>query len=137
MDKALKQTNKKLKDMEREIGRVYENSSALKRAKKEYMDYMDIVQKRSENDFLAFKQADNIDDREALKKVYMGKIEALTIKSDQYKKIIKRITDALSEANQQALDITNSGMEEIYAINYNEVAEDCKKVGIKVDGEKG
>jgi hypothetical protein len=62
----------------------------------------------------------------------MSKIEALTVKSKAYQKIIKKLTAELARVNQLGLDLVNERMAKIYAISYNQVAEECRRVGIKI-----
>ena len=133
-DNARKQTEKKLKQMERDIGRVYKLHPALLSVKKEYAKYMGMVQRKTKKEYDAYMDESDPDIRAEKKKVYMNKVRALTMESKQYEKILRKIISVLSRVNQDALDISNKAMPEIYAINYNQVAEDCKKVGIKVNG---
>lgn len=133
-DNARKQTEKKLKQMERDIGRMYKLHPALLSVKKEYAKYMGMVQQKTKKEYDAYMDESDPDIRAEKKKVYMNKVRALTMESKQYEKILRKIISVLSRVNQDALDISNKAMPEIYAINYNQVAEDCKKVGIKVNG---
>lgn len=133
MDKARMQTEKKLNRLESAIGRVYENSPALKRVSAEYKRYMASVQKAAEGSYRAYINETDKETKDELKKVYMDEIKALTINSKEYKKLIDEITTVLARVNQDALDIVNAGMLTIYAENYNQVAEECRKAGIKVN----
>ena len=130
MDYARKQTDKILNKMEREIGRVYESSPALLAVQKEYAKYMAKVKKETEAEYNAYKE-----DPEQ-KQAYMDKVKSLTLGSKEYAKLVKKITRILADVNQQALNVSNNAMMEIYMINYNQVAEDCRKAGIKVDGKE-
>jgi len=134
MDKIRQETDKKLNAMEAKIGRIYENSPALKRVKKEYLNYMDMVQKRTESSYKAYINESDKDIKEKLKQAYTAEIESLTIRSAAYNKIIKKFTKALAKVNQEALNVVNGTMTEIYCINYNQVASECTRVGIKVNG---
>lgn len=134
MDKARTQTNEKLNKMEREIGRIYQKDPALKRVQKEYANYMKMVQERTETSYKAYIDETDQDVKEDLKKTYMEEVRALTINSSKYRKLVERITSVLAKVNQRALDVSNKAMREIYTINYNQVAEECVRVGIKVDG---
>lgn len=134
MDKARIQTNKKLNKMEREIGRIYQEDPALKRVQKEYTEYMKMVQERTEASYKAFIGETDENTKEDLKQAYMDEVKALTINSKEYKKLVNKIAAVMAKVNQKALDITNRAMDEVYVINYNQVAEDCKEAGIKVNG---
>ena len=134
MDKARRQTDKILNEMKREIGRIYESDPALIRIQREYDNYMSMVQKRTEESYNKYMKETDQDKKAELKKIYTDEVKDLTINSAQYKKLVKRITSVMADVNQRALNICNKNMAEIYAINYNQVAVDCRKVGIRVDG---
>ena len=135
-DFARKQTDKKLNQMERDIGRVYQNSPALSRVKKEYAEYMKTVQKRTQDAYKAYTSETDADTRLKLKKAYMDEVQTLTMDSKEYNALIKRFAEVIAQVNQQALDVSNDAMVSIYTMNYNQVAEECERVGIKVDGKK-
>lgn len=135
-DKARTQTDKKLRQMERDIGRVYRLHPALLAVEKEYAKYMGMVQEKTKAEYRAYMDENDPDIKAEKEKAYMRKVRELTMESTQYNKIVKKIVGVLAEVNQQALDISNKAMPEIYAMNYNQVAEDCKKVGIKVNGKE-
>ena len=133
MDRARTKTDQKLNKMESQIGRIYESSPALKRIEKEYADYMKMVQKKTESAYKAYLDADN-ESKKDLKKVYTDVVRDLTINSKEYGRLIKKFTEVMAQVNQQALSVANGSMSEIYALNYNEVATECKRVGIRVNG---
>lgn len=130
MDKARQRTDKQLAKIEREMGRIYKNDPALKHIEKEYADYMAKVKKQTEAEYEAYKA-----DPEK-KQEYTDKVRALTLESAEYKRLVKKIVAVLADVNQQALDVSNDAMIDIYTMNYNQVAEECKRVGIRVDGEE-
>lgn len=134
MDKARIQTDKKLNKMERDIHKIYRDDPDLKRVQKEYDDYMKMVQKETKSSYDAYISETDQDLKKDLKKTYMSDVRSLTISSEKYKKLINKIVKVMAEVNQKALDVTNQAMDEVYVINYNQVAVDCKKVGIKVNG---
>ena len=133
LDAARRKTDKRLNEIERKIGRLYKTHPALKRIQKDYDKYMSMVQTRTDDLYRAFIDADDKNIKSEAKMAYMDAVERLTVKSKEYQKLIKKIVKALAQVNQDALDIMNDTMVEIYTINYNQVAEDCKRVGIKVN----
>lgn len=135
-DKARAQTDKTLELMEKEISRVYDKNPALISVYKEYKQYMDMVQEHTEGLYKAYIDESDKNIRLDNKKAYMDAIRALTIESADYRKLIKKIAKAITKVNKQALNIANGAMQEIYVANYNQVAVDCEKVGIKVNGKK-
>ena len=135
-DKARAQTDKTLELMEKEISRVYDKNPALISVYKEYKQYMDMVQERTEGLYKAYIDESDKNIRLDNKKAYMDAIRALTIESTDYRKLVKKIAKAITKVNKQALNIANGAMQEIYVTNYNQVAVDCEKVGIKVNDKK-
>lgn len=133
MDKARKKTDKQLLAMEKDISRVYRTHPALIEIEKKYQKFMSMVEKRTEGSYRAYINETDKETKDELKKVYMDEIKALTVNSKEYKKLIDEITTVLARVNQDALDIVNAGMLTIYAENYNQVAEKCRKAGIKVN----
>lgn len=136
MDKAREKTDKILLHTEKDIGRVYATSSALSASKKKLSDYMKSVQKATESLYRAYINESDISVKEEKKKRYMNEIKAYTTDSKEYKALIREYVEAITQANQQACDVVNESMYEIYAINYNQFAVDCRKAGIKVNGEE-
>lgn len=134
MDKAREKTDKQLKTMERNIGRVYRTYPALIAVEKEYKAYMSMVEKKTNKAYNEYIKEKDINLKEKLKKVYTEQLKALTIESKDYKKLVKKISRTLAATNQYALDIVNAEMISIYTENYNQVAEECERVGINVNG---
>lgn len=131
-DKARIQTEKLLSKSEKDIEKVYTSNKELKKAIKEYTKYMERLQKATEGLFKAYKDEEDINAKKDAKNAYIAEILAQTIESKEYQRIISRLTASITNVNQKALDKINEITAEIYAINYNQVAEDCRKVGIKV-----
>lgn len=98
------------------------------------MKYMASVKKKTEDAYNAYINEEDRDVKADKKKEYEKKVRRYTIESKEYKVLIKTIASTLAKVNQQALDISNDSMLETYVENYNQVAIDCKKAGIKVDG---
>ena len=95
-----------------------------------------MVQERTEGLYKAYINESDKNIRLDNKKAYMDAIRVLTIESADYRKLIKKIAKTITKVNKQALNIANGAMQEIYVTNYNQVAVDCEKVGIKVNGKK-
>lgn len=133
-DKARQQTDKKLNKLERDIATLYRTNDELLKMQREYDAYMEYVQKETQDAYDAYDNESDSDKKEELRQIYVDEVSTLTINNKDYKKLVKKITKAFATVNQLALDMTNSVMAEIYAINYNQVAVDCRKVGIEVNG---
>lgn len=135
-DKARQKTDKMLASIERQMGRVYKSDPALLNIQKKYEKYMEYVYERTKGAYKAFIDANGEESKKEAKDVYMRQIQRYTIESKEYNSIIKEFVQIMASVNQKALDVVNDSTSEIYAINYNQVAEDCRKVGLKVDGKQ-
>lgn len=135
MDKAREKTDKRLASMERKMQKEYRTFPALKAAEKKYLAYMKEVQQQTQEEYEAYSKATG-EDRRELKQAYTDAVKKLTINSKEYKKVLDGFIDALTKANQAALSIANDEMVGIYADNYNQIADQCRKFGIKVNGSK-
>ena len=133
-DKAREKTDEKLRQMERNIAKMYKTHPAIVSIEKEWDAFMKDIQEQTEDLYLAFRSETDTSTKKELKKEYTQKVRELTLKSEKYKKLIEKFARTMASVNQDALDIVNGEMIEIYADNYNEVANDCKKVGIEVNG---
>ena len=135
-DKARIQTDKTLERLDTEIGRVYTKSPALLAVEREYAKYMREVKDRTNDLYRAYTEEQDKDIKAKKKKAYMDELERYTLKSDKYNKLVKKIAGVLAEVNQQALDLINDQMVNVYVENYNAVADECKKAGIEINGNE-
>lgn len=133
-DRARQETDKQLNQMERAIGRIYQNDPALNRIKKKYMAYMKDVEEATKDAYTAYKNETDTKRKAELKKAYMDEVKALTLENKKYKSIVSEFTRIMADVNQQAIAIANSEMKKIYIENYNQVAVDCREAGIRVNG---
>lgn len=134
MDRARQKTDKILSDLERRIDSIYESDPSLKRIQKKYARYMQSVEAKTKDAYLAYQNAD-ASDRDRLKRAYAEEVELLTLRNKTYRGIVKEFSRIMADVNQEALDLVNEEMSTIYAINYNQIAVDCRKIGITVNGE--
>lgn len=133
MDKARRKTDKRLKKMERDMSGVYKKDPALLAVEKEYAAYMKTVQEKTKAEYDAYVHAEDGEKQEK-KKEYQDAVKALTLNSTEYRRIVKKVCAVMAKVNQKALNIANDQMIGIYTDNYNQVATECRKVGIKVNG---
>ena len=131
-DRGRTQADKILGRTEKAMGRIYNEDPALVKIQKRLAKYLDGVKKDTQALYDAYK-ADG--GREA-KKAYEDALREKTIDSKEYNAIIKEFTRILGQVNQKALDVVNSTMPEVYAVSYNNVADECRRVGIKVNGKE-
>ena len=132
-DQARKKTDRKLNEVDREMGRIYKEDSALLAVQKEYAKFMAEVKEKTQAEYDEWKSAPP-EDAVRAKKAYEEAVKDLTLKNPKYKELLDKITYALAIANQKALDIANDARYEVYAVNYNQAAEELRKAGIKISG---
>jgi hypothetical protein len=125
-DKILEQTEKRM-------GRIYNDDPALVKIQKRLAKYLDGVRKDTQE--LYNERKAHPQDKDA-RKAYEDAVRERTIDSKEYNAIIKDFVAAITEANKKALDIANGSMMDVYAVSYNNVAEECRRVGIKVNGNE-
>ena len=136
MDRARKQADSRLNKIEKDISRVYKNNPAILSVEREYAKYMAMVKKRTKEAYEAYINEKDRDVKAEKKEAYMSQIKALTLESKEYAALVQKMAQALSKVNQAALDISNDAMIDVYVENYNQVAEECERVGIKVNGKE-
>lgn len=133
MDRARKRTEKKLRNLEKRVKAIYANDPSLLHMQKKFEQYMKGVDEATHEAYLEYKNAEWGEMRDKAKRAYMEAVRGLTIENRMYRDMISKFTDVIAEVNQQALNLINAEMDDIYMLNYNQVAVDCKKVGIKVE----
>jgi hypothetical protein len=129
------QADKILGQTERAMGRVYDTDPALIRIQKKLAKYLDGVRKDTQALYDAYKDA-NDDDKPKAKQAYSDAVREKTIGSTKYNSIIKEFTEVLAQVNQKALDVANGSMVDVYTVSYNNVADECERVGMRVNGKK-
>jgi flagellar biosynthesis/type III secretory pathway protein FliH len=125
-DKILEQTEKRM-------GRIYSEDPALVKIQKRLAKYLDGVRKDTQ-ELYEERKAHPMD--EDARKAYEDAIREKTLGSKEYNAIIKEFVQAITAANQKALDVANGTMVDVYTVSYNNVAEECRRVGIKVHGKE-
>lgn len=129
IDEARQKTDKMLADLERRIEQLYMSDPSLIRIRKKYKAYMKMVENKTKKEYDTYVKDKTKENKEA----YVKKVEQYTSKSRQYNSLVSEITKVIAKVNQKALDMVNADVNQIYAVNYNEVAIDCKALGIKVE----
>lgn len=134
-DRARAKSDLILESTEKKMGRIYDTDPALVKIEKKLLKYLNKVGKDTAELYKAYKNAEP-DDKADAKKAYMEAMRKLTFSSKEYTAIMDEYADAIAGANAKALDIANDAMIEVYTISYNQVADECKRVGIKVNGKE-
>lgn len=131
-DRARRKTDRILNNIEGAISALYLNNQDLTNAEKAYCRYMLQVDKLTKSVNEEFKNETDPAKKQKLKQNYINAVTALTTRNAEYNAIVDALCYQMALVNQQALDLINGRMEDIYIVNYNQVAEECKKVGIEV-----
>lgn len=136
MDKARQKTERLLKNLEKRVKAVYANDPQLKMIQREYDKYMEMVANDTKSLYTEYKNAKTDEEKAKCKKAYSDAVKKKTFGSYRYKMIVKKFTRIMADVNQKALDLANAEMNEVYAVNYNQVAVDCREVGIEVNAKE-
>lgn len=132
MDKARKETDKRLAKMESELTKIYQKSA--KGIYEKWQKYMDNAAKKIEKLQKGYDDAKLSGDKDKI--VEAGKIlgiakRNITLQSSHYKAMLAEITKHLAEVNQTATAYLNKSIPDIYALNYNAISGDAAEVGVK------
>lgn len=133
MDRARRKTDKRLQDLERNMRSLYANDDSLYRASKKIVDYLENLSQQEKALYEKYLNEKDKDIKAEYKKRYMGEMTRHTLQDKTFQKLVADYSRALSDVNQKAIDLVNAEIEDTYIDNYNEVATECRKVGIRVD----
>ena len=133
MDNARKKTDKLLQELERRIEAIYRSDPSLLRLQRKYDKYMANVEASVADEYYAYKTENDREEKKRLKQIYKDKVWSLTKGSRVYNDIVSDYVSAMANVNQRALDMINAEMPEIYVLNYNQIADTCKIIGVTVD----
>lgn len=132
MDKAAKATDKKLKEIEKRLKKIYEESNAeVTKEWKKYMNIQSAYVKDLQEAYNAAKQYGTAEEaREIGKQLGIAKREK-TLQNSYYKEMVKETARKITEVNQIALAYVNDQMPWVYVTNFNVAAKTAEKVGFK------
>lgn len=122
-DQARKQTDKILRDMEKEVDAIYSRASKEISAKwDKYMESHKGKVEQAYNDLQEALKFGSYDDIKEARDTYERTVKNVTLNNDRYKAMVKETSAKLSHTNEVALDYVNGNMAKIYTLNYNEFA---------------
>lgn len=128
MSSADKETEKRLKEMERHLREIYER--AEKEVGEKWKQYLDQAQSRISAFQTAYDEAKKSGDKEAIRKAGIDLAKAKqqqTIYNANYQQMTKDIAENISHINETAVAYINDKLPELYSLNYNGVAKDVNK----------
>lgn len=132
MDKARKETDKRLAKMEAELTKIYQKSAKGIYANwNKYMDEADKKLKPLQNAYDKAKQGGDADETKSAGIALSKAKREITLQSNQYRDMLSETTKRLAEVNQTAVAYLNESIPDIYALNYNAISGDAAKVGVK------
>ena len=132
MDKARKETDKRLAKMESELENIYQKSA--KGIYEKWQKYMAEADKKLKPLQKAYDKAKQGGDADKIKSagIALSKAEReITLQSNQYRDMLDETTKRLAEVNQTATAYLNKSIPDIYALNYNAIRGDVAEVGVK------
>lgn len=126
-DRARRETDKRLREIEAELKKQYKEAQAEITAK--WNDYMARVKPRLDTLYKEYLNAPAGQKREARKR-YQEALESYTLKNQKYQAMVKDVTYRLSHTNEIATAYINGQLPEIYTMNYNQPISGLSKTGI-------
>lgn len=122
MDKARKETDKKLKQMEKKLRKIYDTS--INEITEKWNTYLDRSNKELDRLWLDYAtETDKAKKRQALEK-YQVKAKSQTLRNLKYKDMVEEVSYRMAKVNETALAYVNGEMPNIYTINYNQIANE-------------
>ena len=122
-DKARKQTEKKLVQMEQKIDKIYKQSE--KTITENWNAYMKRSNAKIANIQLKYQkilQKGSPEEIRAIKDELQTALTNQTLRNNQYRSMVNITAEKITHTNEIALAYVNDQMPEIYGINYNAVA---------------
>jgi len=128
MSSADKETEKRLKEMEKHLREIYDRATSdVGKAWTEYMEKANAEVSRLTEAYIKAKESgDQTAIREAGKALAGAKQER-TIYNNHYQQLTKDLAENISHVNETAIAYINNQLPEIYSLNYNSVAKRVNK----------
>lgn len=126
-DKAHKQTDKKLIKMEQHIKDIYQQAEGDMRVK--WYEFMKNAEKRTTKLRERLQNALEANDPKEIQEARAAlqqRLEYVTFRNEQYKKMVEQMAENYAHANEIALAYINGELPEIYALNYNYIGKDIQ-----------
>lgn len=114
MDKARKQTDQKLAEIERATEKIYQRTGIDKR----FEQYAETIDSQANELLKAIETAEDMAEKRKAKQAYIKFINSV-IASREFKALSKQTADTLYDLNVKASDYINGQLPYIYALNYN------------------
>lgn len=123
-DSAREYTDRKLNDLEKELEREY--SRALDEVREKWNAYMKEFTARGDELLKSVRDAERAGDAKAIAKAraaYTRYMQNATFQNMHYRELTDRISNDLAHIDQAAYRLANNLLPDIYAVNYNSLAE--------------
>ena len=121
MDSARAYTDKKLREMEAEIQKIYRQSQAEIQEKwDKFMKSHEPKLNKAQRELEKAKKSGNRDDIKKARDNYERRARNITFNDRRYRAMVNETTARLANVNQIALDYLNDNLSGIYTENYNE-----------------
>lgn len=119
-DKARAYTDRKLEELEKELGRVY--ARAKTELEQTWREYMASFEEREKPFIRAILDAEHGGDEKTIKKAYVAHARFLrenTLQNNHYKRLVNDMSYKLANTDKAAYELVNNILPDIYAVNYN------------------
>lgn len=120
MDKARKQTDKKLRQMEKKVSKIYKE--AYNDISKDWLKFMDSHAPKLQKAYDALQEAIKSGDKKAInaaKEHYEHTAMNITVNNKRFRGMVDDTAAKISHTNEVALAYINDQVPSIYTINYN------------------
>lgn len=121
-DKARAYSDRELKKLEKELARAY--AQAKSEIEAEWTAYMDKHDAKAQRLYDALLTARNSGDSASIAKAeekYQTELKAITTQNRAYKRMVNDIAGKLAHIDQEAYNMANNILRDVYAVNYNDI----------------
>ena len=129
-DEARKWTDEELKNLEKELTRIYKRAN--KEITAEWRAYMEGTATSVSALWLDYQNAHDIQEKADALKAYQNAIRNRTLGDQRYRAMVRQTTKRLAMVNQIAADYINGRLPDIYDVNYRQIARDFVNAGYTV-----
>lgn len=126
-DRARRETDKRLREIEEELKKQYREAQAEITAK--WNAYMERIQPKLDELYKEYLHAPAGHKVEARKR-YQEALESYTLRNLKYREMVNDVTYRLAHTNEIATAYINGQLPELYAMNYNQPISGLSKTGI-------
>lgn len=127
-DKARRDTDKQLEQMEKELDKIYRDAQS--EITEKWNAYMSKEQSNLDSLRKAYLEAPD-DEKAAAKRAYKNAAIEYTLQNKHYKDMLSDVTDRIADVNDIATRYINDRLVNVYMMNYNQKVDGLSGLGIR------